>query len=231
MPIIVDQRINPTALRKLEQLDEVIPFSTHGITYPAISGHPDIFFCTIDDLLIASEAVPDNILRKLDDAGVKLWVSKNRPGMQYPGSAIFNAVVTENYLIHRTDITEIHIQRKCKGKVHINVNQAYTRCNLLVPDERLWITSDQGIFKTFIKIDLHAIYIDPSPIYLEGFKHGFTGGCCGIWKQQVLIHGSLKYLKEEPLLRRELEEIHFEIVELYSGVLTDIGSILSVPAS
>lgn len=229
MPIIADQRITTKALRNLERFDTVIPFMTKGITYPAISGHPDIFFCVVDDLLVASEAVPGAILRQLMDAGVNLLLSKAMPGMQYPASAILNAVVTPEFLIHRSGITDINIANKCKEKTLIHVNQAYTRCNLLVPDERLWITSDIGISKALVSHGLEVVYVDPAPVQLQGFQHGFFGGCCGVWKDKVLVNGSLKFLKEEQHIRNELENLHFEVVELHDNALFDIGSILTVP--
>ncbi|MFO7722986.1 MAG: hypothetical protein R6V49_07175, partial [Bacteroidales bacterium] len=105
MLFIASQNIEPPALRKLEKLGQVIPFMTSGLTYPAIAGHPDIFFCRTDRGLIASRAVPENVLIRLEDAGIELEVSAGIPQPSYPGSALFNAVVTDGYLIHRTDVT------------------------------------------------------------------------------------------------------------------------------
>jgi hypothetical protein len=228
MVFIASQKIEKQALRKLEKLGEVILFMTKGVTYPAIAGHPDIFFCRTDRGLIASRAVPENVLIQLEDAGIELALSAGIPEASYPGSALFNAVVTDGYLVHRTDITDIIIKNQCLEKQHINVNQAYTRCNLLVPDERLFITSDAGILKALKKAGLHTLYINPETILLEGFRHGFFGGCCGIWRDKVLVHGSLKQLQEGKEIRNMLEKIHFEVIELFDNPLTDIGSILSV---
>ncbi len=230
MPFLIDKRINPTALHNLERLDTVIPFMTDGITYPAISGHPDIFFCVSGDLLIASEAVPDNIIRQLDDAGVDILISKNRPGMQYPSSAIFNAVVTDSFLIHCTDITDISIKENTTGKTQINVSQGYTRCNLLVPDERLWITSDAGIFKILNEKGLNVLSVDPKQVSLQGFSHGFFGGCCGVFKNRILVNGSLKNLKEGKAIRHDLEKYEYQVIELHQGMLEDVGSIMVIPS-
>lgn len=113
MPFIIDSRTAPKALKRLESLDQVIPFMTEGITYPAISGHTDIFFCVVDGRLIASECVSESILRKLEDSGVNLVISAGKPTDIYPGSALFNAVATDNYLIHRTDVTDKTVRASC----------------------------------------------------------------------------------------------------------------------
>jgi hypothetical protein len=230
MLFIASQNIAPPALRKLEKLGQVILFMTKGVTYPAIAGHPDIFFCMTDMELIASRAVPENVLRQLEDAGVELVLSAGIPQTSYPGSALFNAVVTDRYLIHRTDITDISIKNRCLEKQHIHVNQAYTRCNLLIPDERLYITSDAGILKALEQAGIHTLYINPETILLAGFRHGFFGGCCGIWRDKLLVHGSIKDLQGRKEILNMLEKIHIEVIELVDGPLTDIGSILTVPS-
>jgi len=58
MLIIADKRIPAKAKKSLAVYGEVIPFSTHGITYPAISCHPDIFLCKMNDDLIVAPNLP-----------------------------------------------------------------------------------------------------------------------------------------------------------------------------
>ena len=59
MFIIADNRIPPQAKEKLSEYGEIINFSTKGITYEAISGHPDIFFCQVNNKLIVAPNLPD----------------------------------------------------------------------------------------------------------------------------------------------------------------------------
>jgi len=228
MPFIVSQSINPSALCSLQRLDQVILFGTKGVTYPAISNHPDIFFCQTDHLLLASQAVPEHILRQITDAGVALEVVTASPGMKYPASALFNAVVTTEFLIHRTDITHIRIQQICAEKTPIHVNQAYTRCNLLVAGHNLWITSDRGIEKALKAHGRTPLYIDPKPVKLEPFTHGFFGGCCGVTGSTLLVNGSLKHLPEEDHLRETAEAAGYSILELSDSPPADVGGILKI---
>lgn len=108
------------------------------------------------------------------------------------------------------------------------MNQAYTRCNLFVPDERLWVTSDAGIYKTLIVKGFDALYIDPEPVMLSGFSHGFFGGCCGLFEDKILVNGSIKNLREEKILREKAEQLRFEIIELHPGPLQDVGGLLFI---
>jgi hypothetical protein len=230
MPIIVDKRINPTALRNLERFDTVIPFMTTGVTYPAISGHPDIFFCPVDHLLIASGVVPEPILRRLADEGVHLELSPDKPGDHYPASAIFNAVITPHYLVHQTELTSELIKQSAGNRRQIFVKQGYTRCNLFVPDERLWITSDRGIAKVLEKEEFNTLFVDPSVVLLAGFPHGFFGGCCGMTGNTVLVNGALKQLSGWKRIIQALEHFQISVVELHPGRLEDVGSIISIPS-
>lgn len=225
MSFLIDHRIHPHALKALEKLDAVIPFFTRGITYPALSGHPDVFCCAIPEYLVVSAAVPDSVCRALNASGVAMVQTAGIPGDRYPASAVMNAVVTEQFLVHRTDITDLTLKQCCHSKEFIHVNQGYTRCNLVVLDEKLWITSDEGIARTLLSKGLKTVYADPSPVMLEGFPHGFLGGCCGVFQGKLLVNGSLGFLKEGKLLRNEVEACGYEIFELHQGPLQDVGGI------
>ncbi len=70
-----------------------------------------------------------------------------------------------------------------------------------------------------------VLYIDPRQIKLEGHDHGFFPGCCGVWKNNLIVCGSTKYLKEKEELDRFLKDNNFNLIELYDGELVDVGSV------
>ena len=70
-----------------------------------------------------------------------------------------------------------------------------------------------------------VLYIDPKQIKLEGHDHGFFPGCCGVWKNNLIVCGSTKYLKEKEELDRFLKDNNFNLIELYDGELVDVGSV------
>lgn len=60
MLIVIDKRIPEEAKKRLSGFGKIIEFETKGITYPAISGHPDIFMCQTTESLICAP----NLLKK-----------------------------------------------------------------------------------------------------------------------------------------------------------------------
>ncbi len=73
--------------------------------------------------------------------------------------------------------------------------------------------------------EFKVLYIDPKQIKLEGHDHGFFPGCCGVWKNNLIVCGSTKYLKEKAELDKFLKDNGFNLIELYDGELVDVGSV------
>jgi hypothetical protein len=224
------------AKQRLSSYGELMELGTEGITYPAISGHPDIFFCQSHDKLIVAPNLPKHYFDQLNANGIEYIVGELPVGMEYPASSHYNAVANENYLIHNFRHTDFIITRTLQDLTPVHVDQGYCRCNLLPLKEDHFITSDEGIFKVLMRLHLRdsisetpsqpSIFVSPGDILLEGFPHGFFGGCCGVREDKVFINGSLKHFKEGEKVRDFLEDLDYEIVELFQGPLMDGGSII-----
>ena len=225
MLVIIDKKIPAPAKEKLSEYGELIEFESSGITYGAISGHPDIFLCKIKNSIASAANTPDNYK--------KIFYNKNIPVINgcktvndtYPQSASYNAVITEKFLIHRVDITDDSIIRNCDILEKINVGQGYCRCSLVGLNNN-FITSDYGIYKTLNERELNVLYVQPDDVVLPGYPHGFFGGACGVSEDKFFIIGSLGYFKDGDMVRGFINTAGFEIVELYDGPLFDGGSII-----
>lgn len=228
MLIIVDRRISSKGLKELSHWGEVIMFGTENMTYDAISCHPDVFFCMINDKIIVAANCPDEYKNSLTEKGIKLIGGIKSVGAQYPESAYYNAVTTDTLLIHNLKFTDKRIFDSVSDVKHINVNQAYTRCNLLHISGNNFITSDRGIEKKLLSCDFNILYINPEQINLPGFKHGFFGGCCGMVKNKLFINGSLQFVSEKKRFLGLCDQLEVEIIELTNEALSDIGSILFI---
>ena len=239
--IIADSRMPEEAKKNLKRLGNVLFINPTSMTYNSISSHPDIFFFQKDDALIYAPNAPKRIIKELKKRKIKLIEGKKEVGKKYPETVPYNAVGIGNLLIHNLKHTDETILSSYEN--HINVNQGYTRCNLLALNENAFITSDVGIFNAVNRqqttdnslypheslVETYGrtsvLYIDPKQIKLEGQKNGFFPGCCGVWKNNLIVCGSTKNLKEKAELDKFLKDNNFNLIELYDGDLIDVGSI------
>ena len=227
--IIADKKLPLPAKNVLKTLGEVHLLQTDRMVYKSISGHPDVFMCQGDECLVVAPGLPADILARLIDSGIRVIVGQSNPGKAYPDSARYNAVVTDEFIIHNLKMTDPAIFNAFPGRKQIHVNQGYTRCNLLTLDNDHFITSDKGIEKVLQSVGKSVLFIDPSPVKLRGQKYGFFPGCCGILFDEVLINGSLKYHPQGDEIGDFIKKAGLGFRELFEGVLTDTGGIFVIP--
>ena len=228
--IIADSRMPEEAKKNLKKLGNVLFINPTSVTYNSISSHPDIFFFQKDDALIYAPNAPKRIIKELKKLKIKLIEGKKEVGKKYPETVPYNAVGIGNLLIHNLKHTDETILSSYEN--HINVNQGYTRCNLLALNENAFITSDLAISRQLSAVNsqsqsstVKVLYIDPKQIKLEGQKNGFFPGCCGVWKNNLIVCGSTKNLKDKAELDKFLKDNNFNLIELYDGELIDVGSV------
>ncbi len=226
MLIIIDKKTPQNAKLKLAEYGELVEFQTQGITYEAISGHPDIFFSQIENQLVVAPNLPEQYIQKLKDKNISFLLGEEAVGVKYPASSKYNIVADRDYLIHNFRNTDSAIIQLAEDMDLIQVDQSYTRCNLIPLGNKHYITSDKGVERTLKRFDLEVFYVDPEGIQLSGYKNGFIGGCAGILNQQIFFNGKLSYLKDSDAIKAFLKSQKFEIIELYDGPLFDGGSLI-----
>lgn len=225
MLIIIDSRIPYEAKARLRELGDLLELSTDGVTYPAISGHPDIFFTQVDDQLLVAPNLPARYFEILKKYRVSFIKGESPVGNKYPETAAYNAVVTSQYLVHNPKITDVLLLKSCESKIKIQVKQAYTRCNLIFLNEDHAITSDVGIAVEMEENKIETLLVSPEGIELPGFKNGFFGGCCGLYENRLFILGNLDKFPDGKRVRDFIIKNNFEIVELCDTPLFDGGGI------
>jgi len=224
--IIIDKKSPLEAKEHLAKIDILMEVETSGIVYEAISGHPDIFFSQIGTQLIVAPNLPESYFQKLKDEKISFVLGEEPVGEKYPASSKYNVVADDDYLIHNFRNTDSVITQLVDDMDLIQVDQGYTRCNLIPLGYKHYITSDKGIERTLKRYDVEVLYVDPEGIRLSGYKHGFIGGCAGIKGKQIFFMGSLDHLKNSQEIKEFLKTQNFEVIELYKGPLFDGGSII-----
>ena len=225
MLIIVDARIPEEARKKLRRYGDLLELKTEGITYAAISGHPDIFFTQMENKLIVAPNLPGKYHEILDRQEIIRKIGEKPAGPEYPASAIYNAAVTENLIVHNFRITDKGILDELSDARKIHVSQGYARCNLVFLGSRMAITSDRGIHKKLRESNIETLYADPAEITLPGFSYGFFGGTCGTDGRYFFILGSLSKIKQGQEIEAFIEKAGLIPIELCNTPLLDGGSI------
>ncbi len=226
--VIVDKKIPEAAKQKLSTHGKLLELETTGITYEAISGHPDIFISVVNNDVIVAPNLPQQYPDALKKLGIYFHIGEQAVGQKYPETAAYNIVSTSKFLFHNFKHTDLAVKDLAFGLDKIHVEQAYTRCNLIALNNEYFITSDKGIEKQLQAINQDVFYSDPKGILLPGFQNGFIGGCAGFFKNKLFLIGSLKNYPAGTALRKKLKEWEIELVELYNGPLFDGGSILFI---
>ena len=232
--IIASATMPPEAKESLSQMGDVVWLGPSDLAYPSISSHPDIFFFCHNERhcesLVCSPNNPVGTRHALSQRDIIEGISS--VGHKYPETCHYNAVGVGNTLVHNllhTDISILDLYGKISTKsVQLNVNQGYTRCNLLALDEKNFITSDFGIKRVLEDNGCNVFFVDPHQILLPGHDHGFFPGCCGLVDDCVVVCGALKHLKECKELKKFIRRNNMRIIELYDGEIVDVGSIFFV---
>ena len=229
--IIASTLMPDKAKENLSKLGDVMWLQPSDKAYPSISSHPDIFFFCKDERHCKSVICAKNVDMELPH-NIEIIKGEKPVGKKYPETVPYNAVGVGNILIHNLLYTDLSIQNSYRQistkSVQLNVNQGYTRCNLLALDEKNFITSDFGIKKVLEENGCNVFYVDPHQIALPGHDHGFFPGCCGLVDDYVVVCGSLKHLKECKELKKFIRRNKMKIIELYDGELVDVGSIFFI---
>jgi hypothetical protein len=226
MLILLDREMPKPAKEKLAAYGDIVEFETEGITYKAISGHSDIFFCPTPAGLLVAPNLPEKYFGILDQSSITYSKGKLPVGKDYPETARYNSLVTDKFIIQNSSISDPEIRQINAELEIIPTKQGYVRCNLIALPNETFITSDRGIEKSLKNHKLEVLYVDPTSVQLDGFKNGFFGGACGLNGNTLFICGSLKYIKEKAFIEAFAERAGVSIVELYNGPPVDVGTMM-----
>ncbi len=228
MLIIADSRLPQPIREALSAYGGLLRFPMQTKAYEAISGHPDVFICQVGDTLVVDPSIGFDQLLAIENASLSWNAGSTICGTAYPETACYNALVTPNVVLHNFKFTDETILSLAGNRLQIQVKQGYVRCNTIPLPDNHFITSDRGIYKALLKAGFESLYVDPSPIKLNGFKHGFIGGCAGVYHNTLFLTGSLNQHHQSADLLAFIKKAGADLIELSAGPLSDVGSIFFV---
>jgi len=229
--IIVDKRIPTAALNNLSKLGELLLLETSNITYPAISGHPDIFITKLDESLIVAPNTPNYITNQFLKMQIPFNFGTKAVGSEYPDTASYNVVADDQIVLHNFQFTDDTVIQNVKHLKMLTVKQGYSRCNCISLDGRGYICSDKGIEKALRSAEKNVLFVRPDEILLPGYANGFFGGCTGVFDETLFLIGSLKFHSQGDEVELFVESLGFHIYELYDGPFFDGGGVFIVDIS
>ena len=198
--------------------------------YEAIDSHADIYLCKIRDELVVSPEQFPLVREELLCRRVKFSPGTFGLGLRYPMNVRYNAAQLGGYLIHNTNHTDAAILDKAKNMELelIHVKQGYTKCNLVIVDERAVITADAGLAAALQKHNIDVLLISQGNVKLTGFSYGFLGGASGRIGDELVFNGNLSAHPDFRKIMDFIRQSGLQAVWFEEYPLEDIGSIIQL---
>lgn len=229
---IVDCRADNETFYSLENLGiTVIPTSKINGLYDAVATHADmqIHYLGKNKFICAPEVYPH--YKKLLPKDVLLIKGSQTIGMKYPKNIAYNTAVLKDYVICNSRYTAFEILQEYSSlsKKILNIKQGYAKCNICIVNGHAVITSDKGIAKNINNInDINVLLIEHGHIKLRSMSYGFIGGATGLIKDNILaVNGDINTHPDGRRIKEFCKKYKVEILTLKTGVLADVGSIIS----
>ena len=226
---IVDYRASEETVNNLKRYFYKVILTKPVKTYEAICGHADISVCKIsDNQIITCPSLYEYYKNELPD--INVMSGSSEPLESYPDDVYYNAACYGDVAIHNFKFTDKITLAVIKQKFlkHINVGQGYSKCSVCFVNSGAIITDDDGIYKKAVDYDLDVLKISKGNILLKGMDYGFFGGATGTCDNKIFLNGSIETLDDSIEIKMFLKKHGVELIELKTGSIEDIGSIICI---
>lgn len=228
---IVDVRADEKTVYALENIGlYVIPTIKIEHLYDTVASHADmqIHYLGKNRFICAPEAF-EHYKKQLPEECILIKGSKSI-GSKYPYDILYNAAVTDGFVICKARYTAIEILSEYEhmGKDILNVSQGYSKCSTAIVAGNAIITADEGIYKNAINNKIDTLKINEGHIELHGMSYGFIGGATGlIDKHMLAVNGDIKNHPDASNIQAFCKQHDTELLSLTNGTLKDIGTIIA----
>ncbi len=229
MSFIVDRKMPDNMIEKLKAFGDVYKSAKIYTEDESVSTHPDmqIHFISADTAVCHPDTA--EYYAEILPSDIKILKGRTKAEGTYPAICAYNIARVDKFVICNTKYAEksiIDFYNENGYKI-IHVNQGYAKCNICPLTSDVFITEDVGIFNTTKEIEgITPILIEHGSVKLKGFDYGFVGGASGLFKNKLLLCGSLKGNSNQNKIKNALKTYGCEYAELSDKALCDFGSII-----
>lgn len=191
-----------------------------------ISCHADVLYLkTSSNQLYISKCQCDNY-QLLKEIGYNIYNIDLNVG--YKNESKLNIVIT-NSMIMCNPKTCTDIDSFKSGKKIIYVKQGYTKCSTVIINNNCFITEDESIYKSLIKLKYECLLIDKGYVRLDGYNYGFIGGASAVLDNEILLFfGDISKHPQYNLIREFCDKNKIKVQYIEDMPLTDIGGIIEL---
>lgn len=212
--LIIDSRIRDDEYTYLSKYFNVLKLPLSDDVYEEISGHSDIFYCKINNEIVAAPNA------KILEKDFKLGTTKVKK--EYPLDVPYNICQIGNKIIGSKYVDKRIIP-------DIIVNQGYVKCSIAVTTNKSCITTDKKIAEVLNKNNIDALYIEENNIKLLkkdksiSNMHGFIGGACLVFNNKFILFGDIDMLKNKDKILEHINKYNLELVDFKGLDIFDYG--------
>ena len=212
--LIIDSRIRDDEYKYLTNYFNVIKLPLSDDVYEEISGHSDIFYCKINNEIVAAPNA------KILEKDFKLGTTKVQK--KYPLDVPYNACQVGDRIIGSKYSDESIMP-------DIVVKQGYVKCSIAVTSDKSCITTDKKIAEVLNKNNIDALHIEENNIKLLkkdkslSKMHGFIGGASLVFNNKFILFGDIDMLKNKDKILEHINKYNLELVDFKGLDIFDYG--------
>ncbi len=231
--VIIDYRASDEILNYLKNLN-IQPIKTikcDDLQEP-INGHPDMVIHPVDfNTFVVAPNVYDYYRNVLDDKSIKVIKGGKTLSRNYPEDIAYNVARIGRYAVHNLQHTDQVLKYYLEeaGIEFIHVNQGYTKCSTSAVNDTTALTSDLMIHEKLKSYNIDCMYINPKVVHLEGYDHGFIGGCAGLINGKIFLSTG-RILDKNILntLKEFIRSAGYIYDEASNRQIIDLGSLIPI---
>lgn len=226
--VIIDHRLSKKIKSSLSSLGfDLIEMPSFDKLQSPVSAHPDMLMFFAGKRLITHGEYFDVAKEQFNailSQGYEAILSTEQIHKDYPKDILFNSAEVGSFVFGKEKFASKHILDYCKeqNKSFVNVSQGYTKCSTVVLSDKAIITADKIICTYAQGLGIKVLHINHAHIRLDGYDHGFIGGCSGVCDGKVYFTGNVELHPDGKDIidfceKQEISPVLLSDEELYDG--------------